>query len=118
MSGSTPMYGRLIQLPTIRNPDNDLLRDTLRDGKLKCPRKKNCAGNSVTLLRCRVVVLCGIYTTINFTSEFRNVSLTVVGALSADGWVWSGRGRHTLSQPVASRRLNAGWLRAKFHYAS
>ena len=40
LSGSTPMYRRLIQLPTIRNPDNDLLCDTLRDGKLQCPRKK------------------------------------------------------------------------------
>jgi len=38
-----------------------------------------------------------IYTTVNFTSY----SVTEVGALSAAGWVWSGRGQHKL---VASGR--------------
>jgi len=36
--------------------------------------------------------LHGIYSTINFT----RYSVTEVGALSAAGWAWSARGRHTL----------------------
>jgi len=52
----------------------------------------NCAAHAAIKRR------CGSYTTINFTHEFRNVSVAVtrVGALSAAGWAWSARGRHTL----------------------
>jgi len=37
------------------------------------------------------------------------VSVTEVGVVNT---------RYGVSQPVASRRLNAGWLKAKFYYAS
>jgi len=43
-----------------------------------------------------------IYTTINFTSY----SVTEVGAVSAAGWAWSARGRHTLRWEVGV----AGWV--------
>jgi len=42
-----------------------------------------------------------IYTTINFTKY----SVTEVGALSAAGWEWPVRGRHTLRWEVGM----AGW---------
>jgi len=39
-----------------------------------------------------IYTLSEIYTTINFTDEFRNVSVTEVGVA---GWAWSLRGKQT-----------------------
>ena len=48
--------------------------------------------------------MLSIYTTVKTV----RLSVTEVGALSAAGWAWSTR--YGVSQPVASRRLNADWL--------
>jgi len=47
----------------------------------------------------------------NIQDEFRNVSVTVTEVGVVDT-------RYGVSQPAASRRLNARWLKAKFHYST
>ena len=49
----------------------------------------------------------------NIQDEFRNVSVTV--SVTEMGMVDT---RYGVRQPAVSRRLNARWLKAKFHYGT
>jgi len=60
-----------------------------------------CAHGQANITLRNDTLIANVYTTVNFT---RN-SVTKVGTLSAAGWAWSARGRHTLRWEVGV----AGW---------
>jgi len=61
----------------------------------------HCSDGGALLPLCQLSGASIINTTMNAQDEFRNVSVTEVGVADT---------RYGVSQPVASRRLSAGWL--------